>query len=104
MEFRRHNLLQDPFEGGFDLVMCRNVVIYFADAAKRRLNEGFVRSLKDGGVLFIGATEAMLDSREVGLERLSPAFYLKPQSKTFPRPVRRIRGGVPASKRIGLGV
>ena len=104
VDFRRHNLLQDPFEDGFDLIICRNVVIYFADAAKRHLNEGFVRSLKDGGLLFIGATEAMLGSRELGLDRLYPALYLKPQSEPVPRPGQPIRGGVPVSKRIGLGV
>ena len=34
VDFRRHNLLSDRFEDGFDLIMCRNVTIYFTDQTK----------------------------------------------------------------------
>ncbi|MBR5162943.1 MAG: protein-glutamate O-methyltransferase CheR, partial [Schwartzia sp.] len=33
VEFKRHNLLKDPFEKNFDLILCRNVVIYFTEEA-----------------------------------------------------------------------
>ncbi len=75
--FQQHNLLKDPFSQGFDLIVCRNVVIYFADEAKRKLNKEFCNSLKEHGVLFIGSTETLLDAQELGLKRVSTSFYQK---------------------------
>ena len=76
--FRKQNLLTDVFESGFDLVMCRNVVIYFSDEAKDRLYRGFHRSLIDNGILFIGATESLLNAGDVGFTRVDNCFYRKP--------------------------
>ncbi len=81
VEFKRHDLLRDRFEQGFDLVMCRNVVIYFADDAKHKLYTGFYNSLKEKGVMFIGATETLLDASDLGLERIHNCFYRRPGSK-----------------------
>ncbi len=78
VEFRRQNLLCDEFEQSFDLVICRNVTIYFTDEAKRELNRRFYHSLKDGGVLFIGGTEVMLDVVSIGFKGLKASFYQKP--------------------------
>ena len=80
VEFRRHNLLKDSFQQGFDLVICRNVVIYFSDDAKRTLYAGFYNSLKEKGIMFIGATETLLDASGLGLERIHNCFYRKPSS------------------------
>jgi len=66
IEFKRHNLLKDPFETGFDLILCRNVVIYFTEEAKFDLYTNFFRALKPGGILFVGATEAILNFRKIG--------------------------------------
>lgn len=77
VEFRSHNLLNGPFEQGFDLIICRNVVIYFSDEAKDKLNRGFYRSLKDHGVLFIGGTETLLDAQGLGFERMCTSYYQK---------------------------
>jgi chemotaxis protein methyltransferase CheR len=76
--FRKHNLLSDPSETGFDLIVCRNVVIYFTDNAKELINRGFIRSLKEEGVLFIGGTETLLKAAELGFDRMLPSFYTKP--------------------------
>ncbi len=75
VEFREHNLLSDAFEGGFDLLLCRNVMIYFSNEVKERLFQQFCKSLKPGGVLFLGGTEALLSADGMGLERLSTNFY-----------------------------
>ena len=75
--WRRHDLLRDPFERGFDLIACRNVVIYFTEAAKAELYRGFAASLLPDGVLFIGATETISGAREAGLELVVPGFYRK---------------------------
>ena len=73
--FRKHNLLSDPFQIGFDLVLCRNVMIYFSDEAKRRLFSRFRESLKPAGVLFIGGTEALLPGDSHGFEQVAQNFY-----------------------------
>lgn len=77
VRFKKQNLLTDRFEQNFDLIMCRNVVIYFSDVAKFELNRKFSKSLKTGGILFIGGTEAILNPQDFGLERDSAAFYRK---------------------------
>lgn len=76
-KFSRLNLLSDRFEHNFDLIMCRNVVIYFSDEAKKTLNEKFVGALKPGGVLFVGGTETILNPKMFGLERFATSLYRK---------------------------
>ena len=78
IEFKRHNLLKDPFESGFDLILCRNVVIYFTEQAKDQLYANFFKALKPGGILFVGATEAILNFRTLGYTSFQPFFYQKP--------------------------
>lgn len=78
VEFRRHNLLLDKFETGFDLILCRNVVIYFTEEAKDTLYRRFLTALKPGGVLFVGGTEAILNFRDIGFQHYLPFFYRKP--------------------------
>lgn len=78
VEFKQHNLLLDSFESGFDLILCRNVVIYFTEQAKDVLYGRFLTALKPRGVLFVGGTEAILNFREIGFEHYYPFFYRKP--------------------------
>ncbi len=78
IEFKRHNLLKDPFEKGFDLILCRNVVIYFTEEAKEELYANFFKALKPGGILFVGATEAILNFRKLGYTSFQPFFYQRP--------------------------
>ncbi|MDY4485522.1 MAG: protein-glutamate O-methyltransferase CheR [Anaerovibrio sp.] len=78
IEFKRHNLLKDSFETGFDLILCRNVVIYFTEEAKDQLYANFFKALKPGGILFVGATEAILNFRKLGYTSYQPFFYQKP--------------------------
>jgi len=75
VQFRRLDLLQDPFPTEQDLIICRNVVIYFTEVAKGLLLRRFGASLRPGGWLFIGATESIFDPPALGLEYRSPGFY-----------------------------
>lgn len=77
VEFHEHNLLSDPFEGAFSLILCRNVMIYFLTETKQRLFQRFHAALKPGGVLFLGGTESMLGEDAEGFERVSKNFYRK---------------------------
>jgi len=78
IEFKRHNLLKDPFEKDFDLILCRNVVIYFTEEAKDQLYTRFFGALKPGGILFVGATEAISNFRKMGYTSYQPFFYQRP--------------------------
>lgn len=78
IEFKRHNLLKDRFESGFDLILCRNVVIYFTEEAKFELYTNFFKSLKPGGILFVGGTESVINSRQIGYTTYKPFFYQRP--------------------------
>jgi len=75
VEFRERNLLSDRFETGYDLIICRNVMIYFSDETKAQLFEKFHQSLNPGGVLFVGGTEALLGSDSRGFDRSGGNFY-----------------------------
>lgn len=72
---RQLNLLADTFERDFDLIVCRNVMIYFQTEVKSALLRRFQAALRPGGVLFIGATEALLGADLEGFERLGGNFY-----------------------------
>lgn len=78
IQFRQENLLSAEFEGGFDLIACRNVVIYLTDEAKVRLNKALYKALKPGGVLFVGSTERVFSAKELGFTTSLPFFYQKP--------------------------
>ena len=76
--WQRHDLLRDPYERPFDIICCRNVVIYFTEAAKADLYKHFCESLRVGGVLFLGATESIPNVRSVGLLPSGLTFYKRP--------------------------
>ena len=75
ISFRQHNLLADPIIGGFDLIICRNVVIYFEAAAKDELYRRFYQALRPGGVLFVGGTEIVPKASDIGLQTIGLSFY-----------------------------
>jgi chemotaxis protein methyltransferase CheR len=68
--FERHNLNRPPPEEQFDLVFCRNVLIYLSPAVAERVRANLIRSLVPGGLLVLGAVEA--DIAPAGLRRLGP--------------------------------
>jgi chemotaxis protein methyltransferase CheR len=78
VNFRRHDLLKDTYEKSFDLICCRNVVIYFTEPAKAELYRRFCDALRPAGILFLGATESIPNSRLVGLEPAGLTFYRRP--------------------------
>lgn len=79
--FQEHNLLRDPIRDHFDLIVCRNVIIYFTEEAKLALFGRFTQALKPDGVLFIGATETipLSQARELGIEPTRVSFYRRLQ-------------------------
>ena len=61
----------------YDLVLCRNTVIYFNEDVRDALHERLVQSLRPGGALMIGSTERVSKPRELGLEPTHPFVYRK---------------------------
>jgi chemotaxis protein methyltransferase CheR len=57
VQFLRHNVLDPAPVSGADLVICRNLLIYFDDAANRRAQENLVSALRPGGVLVLGPAD-----------------------------------------------
>ena len=71
-------ILVDVYPTGYDLILCRNVVIYFTDEAKDMIYANFFKSLKNKGVLFIGSTEQISNYKDLGFDRLSSFYFQKP--------------------------
>lgn len=78
VEFKEHNLLKDAYPKDYNLIVCRNVLIYFTEEAKEEVFRKFNRSLAPGGVLFIGSTEQIVNYKEIGYERKNSFFYERP--------------------------
>ncbi|WP_026694825.1 CheR family methyltransferase [Peribacillus kribbensis] len=75
--FRKHNLLHDAFKTDFDLIICRNVLIYFTEDAKRDLYRKFSSSLREGGIFFVGSTEQIFNPQDYGFASEDTFFYKK---------------------------
>jgi chemotaxis protein methyltransferase CheR len=59
--FRTANLLTEiPALGAFDIVLCRNVLIYFDAPTKGKVFEAMKGAVKQDGVLFLGGTETVI--------------------------------------------
>lgn len=81
--FRQFNLL-DSFSslGRFDIIFCRNVLIYFSPDVKRQILQKIAACLQDDGILFVGASESISDLvDQFSMVRCNPGLYYikKPQ-------------------------
>lgn len=77
VEFREHNLLRDTYISGCDLIVCRNVMIYFTEEAKIEIYKRFNQALKKDGVLFVGSTEQIIQAQSLNFKALQSFFYQK---------------------------
>lgn len=78
VEFKQHNLLKDPYPTNLDMIVCRNVLIYFTEEAKDEVFKKYCEVLKSKGILFIGSTEQIVDYKEIGYLRKNSFYYEKP--------------------------
>lgn len=86
--FKRLNLMAEnyPMKGQFDVILCRNVMIYFDQESRSRVTQNLYRYVKEGGYLFIGHSESL--NRDTNpFEYVKPAVYRKLSRAT------RISGG-----------
>ena len=75
VEFCQHNLLKDRYPKECDLIVCRNVMIYFTEEAKKEMYQKFNASLKKDGLLFVGSTEQIISPGSIGFASFKSFFY-----------------------------
>lgn len=129
VRFAQHNLLEPmpPGTAPFDVIMCRNVLIYLTPEAVRRAAEAFSRALVPGGWLILGVSDPILDPVP-GLQQVATRHGLayrrldaepvgeepviagtsgaaaERESRTAVRRTRRIRPRAPDPPRRAAGV
>lgn len=77
IEYKFQNLLDSNWDKGFNLIVCRNVLIYFNRKVIEELVARFSESLLPGGILFIGSTELIFTPQQVGLKPIVTSIYRK---------------------------
>ena len=80
IRFERHDAVDGPLDDGpvappFDLVVCRNVIIYLNQDGRDRLLERMAGALRDGGALLLGNAERILRPERYRLARIAPGLY-----------------------------
>lgn len=85
VEFKKHNLVHDQMSEKFDIIFCRNVMIYFDDKLKAQVLNLLTNSLSDGGYLVIGYYDIMPEAGKTMLDLVDVKTRIyrkkKPQSK-----------------------
>jgi len=73
--FKQLNLIGEwPMHGPFDVIFCRNVMIYFDATTKQNLIQRFANIMRPGGWLYLGSSETMIDLGE-DFERMGSTTY-----------------------------
>jgi two-component system CheB/CheR fusion protein len=96
--FARHNVAQDPPFARLDVISCRNTLIYFTAPLQHRVLQMFAYALRPGGLLFLGASEA-LAADAAGFDTINAVHRIfvrtremvTPRRAYLPGPVPRIR-------------
>ena len=77
VDFKEHNLLKDTYPSNCDLIVCRNVLIYFTEEAKDHIYRKFNDALKKDAILFVGSTEQIIQPASLGFASSKSFFYKK---------------------------
>lgn len=70
-----------PLKAQYDVIFCRNVMIYFGDPAKEELEERFVNQLAPGGHLYIGHSERLIGPAAARMKSCGHTIYAKPETR-----------------------
>ncbi len=77
VEFKQHDLLKEAYPNQCDLIICRNVLIYFTEEAKDGIYKKFNSSLKKDAILFVGSTEQIIQPQNLQFTTYKSFFYKK---------------------------
>jgi chemotaxis protein methyltransferase CheR len=80
LTFMVHNLLDPPPAGRFDMILCRNVLLYFSAERRRAVLERLASAIQPDGMLILGAGETVLGQTE--------AFVPDPELRGIYRPAK----------------
>ncbi len=84
VSFRKGNIIIDPIssvEGYYDIIFCRNLLIYFDRETQRKVLDKLSRILKSGGLLFVGHAESgQVDKNDFTKIRVAKAFSFRKKS------------------------
>ena len=76
--FDTGDLLRMPIGADrYDVILCRNTVIYFTEPVRDALHARLAAALRPGGYLLVGSTERITTPATVGLEPVHPFTYRK---------------------------
>jgi chemotaxis protein methyltransferase CheR len=78
--FKKMNMIEDKFADMYDLILCRNVVIYFTQETKAHLYKKFTEAIAPGGYFLVGSTEQIFEYKTLGLESAGSFLYRRPIS------------------------
>jgi len=104
VDFRRHNLAADPPPWTFDVVLCRNVLIYFEPAAATQAMHRLLAAVRPGGLLVLGPVELPL-AASLGaqwVERAGATVLRRPGGPDLPAAPRPRLVAGPASRPIPI--
>lgn len=77
VKFQKLNLLSDNYPKDNDLIICRNIMIYFTEEAKNTMYKKFYDSLNNQGILFVGSTEQIILPNRYNFKTSKTFFYKK---------------------------
>ncbi|MCK8824973.1 CheR family methyltransferase [Fuchsiella alkaliacetigena] len=77
VKFKQHNLLLDNYGSNWDLILCRNVFIYFTKEVKDTITQKLSNALRKDGYLFLGNTEYLLQPDKYNLKKDYTSFYIR---------------------------
>jgi len=75
--FSQHDMLKEMYPSECDMIVCRNVLIYFTEEAKVNIYNQFNKALKKEGILFVGSTEQIIMANRYKFSPLKTFFYIK---------------------------
>jgi len=102
VQFRRHNLAKDPAPAGpFDVVLCRNVLIYFEAETSAQVLKKLLGAVRPGGYLIVGPVETALAAQlpVEWVEHGGAMLLRRPLAEPWARPLRA--APAPAARRHG---
>ncbi|MDD5067006.1 MAG: chemotaxis protein CheR, partial [bacterium] len=73
--FKKFNLKSDIFSITYDIIFCRNVVIYFDDETKNMIYQKFYTAMNENGYFLVGPTEGIMNDER--FKYISPGVYVK---------------------------
>lgn len=94
VDFRVHNLMNDPYPKDLDIIFCRNVLLYFREDTAAVVFQRFYDALRPSGVLFIGYVDPM-PSAETPFEEANEGF-----ARYYRKPAANVQISVPAVRTL----